>query len=235
MTRIKICGLKRPEDAALAAELGAWALGVIFAPESPRRVSIEEAAEVLAAAPAGVERVGVFVNAGAAEIEEAVKACGLTAVQLHGEEGREFAQEVRELTGVAVIKAVRVGGEAPEAGVAARGGEAHEGAPAAVGSEALEGVVQFDTDFILLDTYHPERRGGTGRVFDWKLAGVIPEGVRRERLILSGGLDPENIVEAVRAVGPFAVDVSSGVESAPGVKDRERMRRLFENLRKETT
>ncbi|MHB1361870.1 MAG: phosphoribosylanthranilate isomerase [Thermoleophilia bacterium] len=217
--KVKICGLTRPGDAALAAELGAWALGVIFAPESPRRVSASQAAEVLSAAPARVERVGVFVNAAAGEIGAAVQACGLTAVQLHGEEGEEFAREVRERTGAAVIRSVRV----------AAGGAGEEGAELS-GEAELAGVVQFDTDFILLDTYNPERRGGTGEVFDWNLAQAIPAEVRRTRLILSGGLKPENIVAAVRALAPFAVDVSSGVESAPGVKDPGRLRQLFKNL-----
>ncbi len=205
--RVKICGLTRPEDAAFAVELGAWALGVIFAPESPRQVSVEQAAGVLAVAPAGVERVGVFVNAAPAEIAAAVAACGLTAVQLHGEETRDECMIARELSGVKVIKALRV-----------------------AGAESIERVVQFDTDFILLDTYHPERRGGTGDVFDWNLATALSESTRTGRLILSGGIDPENILEALRAVHPFAVDVSSGVESAPGEKDPVKLRRLFERL-----
>ncbi|MHB8859660.1 MAG: phosphoribosylanthranilate isomerase [Thermoleophilia bacterium] len=231
--KVKICGLTRAEDAALAVELGAWALGVIFAPESPRQVTAEEAAVVLSAAPAGVERVGVFVNAGAGEIEAAVRACGLTAVQLHGEEDEDLAREVRERTGAVVIRSVKVPARAGERSVAAPSGAG----PGASGNEALAGVVQFDTDFILLDTYHPERRGGTGEVFDWGLAEAIPEAVRRRRLILSGGLKPENIIAAVRLLTPFAVDVSSGVESAPGVKDPVPLRQLFENLeifRKET-
>lgn len=208
--KVKICGLTRPEDAALAAELGAWALGVIFAPESPRQVSFVRAAEVLASAPAGSERVGVFVNAAAGEIVEAVGACGLTAVQLHGDESPEECREVRERTGVLVIKALAVSGP-----------------------ESLERVVQFDTDYILLDTYHPERRGGSGETFDWSLPAALDEGLRGARLILAGGLNPLNIMDAVRAAAPFAVDVSSGVESAPGIKDHGQLRLLFERIRKE--
>jgi len=208
--KVKICGLTRPVDAALAAEQGAWALGVIFAPESPRRIGVERAAEVLSAAPAGVERIGVFVNAPAGEIAAAVKACGLTAVQLHGEETPEDCRRIRELVDVPLIKAIRVAGPG-----------------------SLEGVVQFDTDFILLDTYHPERRGGTGEAFDWNLAATLPREVRNRRVILSGGLDPANIVEAVNSLEPFALDVCSGVESAPGLKDPEKLRELFRNLMKE--
>lgn len=212
VVKVKICGLTRPDDAALAAELGAWALGVIFAPESPRHVSIERAAEVLAAAPSGVERIGVFVNADAGEIAEAVEACGLTAVQLHGEESPQDCREIKKHTGVPVIKALAVSG-----------------------AESLERVVQFDTDYILLDTYHPERRGGTGEVFDWNLPAALGEGFRSGRLILAGGLNPLNILDAVRAAAPFAVDVSSGIESAPGIKDPVQLRLLFEKIRKEVS
>jgi len=206
---VKICGLTRKRDAALAVKLGAWALGVIFAPESPRLVDVEKAAGILAAAPAGVERIGVFINAAAGEITAKVESCGLTAVQLHGDESPEFCREVRRLAGVRVIKAIRVGN-----------------------AESLNGVVRFDTDYLLLDTYHPGRRGGTGQVFDWNLAAALSEELRTGRLILSGGLNPDNIVEAARAVEPFAFDVSSGVESAAGIKDRARLRRLFDELKR---
>ena len=202
--RVKICGLTRPEDADAAVRLGAWALGVIFAPESPRYVDVAAAARVLAGAPAEVERVGVFVNAEPEEIAAAVETCGLTAVQLHGEESPGECLEVQKRTGCAVIKALAV-----------------------AGADVSERVVQFDTDYILLDTYHPERRGGTGEVFDWELAAALPESLRSGVLILSGGLNAANIADALRAVRPFAVDVSSGVESSPGVKDQEKLKELF--------
>jgi phosphoribosylanthranilate isomerase len=200
--------LTRPEDAAAAARLGAWALGVIFAPESPRRVDVDRAAAVLAAAPDTVERVGVFVNTPVSEISSIVEGCGLTAVQLHGEETPARCREIRERTGCLVIKALRV-----------------------ADSESIAGVVQFDTDYILLDTYHPERRGGTGDTFDWRLAAALPSAERSGRIILSGGLSPENIATAIDAVAPCAVDVSSGIESAPGIKDGEALERLFDRLK----
>ncbi len=206
--RVKICGLTRREDAERAVAAGAWALGVIFAGESPRRVTVEQAREILAAAPPDVERVGVFVNASLEEIAAAVEACGLTAVQLHGEESAGFARSVGERTGARVIRAVRVSGPG-----------------------SLAGVVQFDTGMVLLDTYSPERRGGTGRTFDWELVRELPEELRSGRLILSGGLNPENVVSALEAVDPYALDVSSGIESAPGVKDPGRMERLFDILK----
>lgn len=202
--RVKICGLMRPGDATEAVRLGAWALGVIFAPESPRCVDADAAARVLAGVPAGIERVGVFVNAEPEEIAAAAGTCGLTAVQLHGEESPGECLEVQKRTGSTVIKALAV-----------------------TGAESLKRVVQFDTDYILLDTYHPERRGGTGEVFDWELAAALPEGLRSGRLILSGGLNAGNIGEAIKAVRPFAVDVSSGVESGPGEKDHEKLKELF--------
>lgn len=203
--RVKICGLRRPRDARLAAELGAWALGVIFAAESPRRVSLEEAAAVLDEAAPGMAKVGVFVNAEHAEITAAVEACGLTAIQLHGEESPADCMELRERCGCRVIKALRISSPA-----------------------SLDVVVRFDTDYLLLDTYHPGKRGGTGRSFDWELAAGLPGELRASRVILSGGLNPENIGTAVAAVSPYAVDICSGVEVEPGIKDEERMRRLFD-------
>ena len=208
MTRVKICGLTTPEDAGIAASLGPWAVGVIFAPESPRRVSLEQAVRIMETVPAGVERVGVFVNADMQEMENAVRRCLLTALQLHGEESPEQCRDLKRRTGVAVIKAIRVAGE-----------------------ESTAGVVRFDTDLVLLDTYHPEHRGGTGAAFDWNLAAALPEEIRTGRMILSGGLNPENVAEAVRMVSPFAVDVCSGVEAEPGVKDPEKMKRFFAALK----
>lgn len=205
--RVKICGLTRPEDAAAAARLGAWALGVIFAAESPRRVDAKRAARLFEAAPAGMMRVGVFVNTPASEIAAAAEACGLTAVQLHGEETPAFCRELKQRTGLAVIKALRVSGPA-----------------------SLEGVVQFDTDLVLLDTYHPGKRGGTGEIFDWSLAARLPAAFRSRRLILSGGLGPDNIAAAHGAIEPFALDVSSGIESSPGIKEHTSLERLFEQL-----
>ncbi len=208
-TRIKICGITSPGDAAAAARAGAWAVGVILARESPRRVTIEQAREIMAAATVGIEKVGVFVNESPEAVAAAVSVCGLTAVQLHGEETPKQCRQVADLAGVVVIKALRVS----EAGQLARG------------------VASFDTGLVLLDTYEPNRRGGTGKAFDWGLAAALPEETRSGRLILSGGLNAENILDALDAVGPYAVDVSSGIESAPGIKDPGEMERLFDILK----
>ena len=205
ITRVKVCGLTRPADAQLAADLGAWALGVIFAPESPRRLSLEAARSVMAVAPQAVERVGVFVNAGLAEITTAVEVCELSIVQLHGEESPGECREVGERCGCRVIKSLRVSGP-----------------------ESIESVVRFDTDYLLLDTYHPGKRGGTGKAFDWDLAAGLPGEMRSSRIILSGGLNTGNIGAALVAVSPFAVDISSGIERETGIKDEEQMKRLFQ-------
>jgi phosphoribosylanthranilate isomerase len=202
--RVKICGLTREEDADAAVTQGAWALGVIFAPESPRYVEVDAARALFDKVPENVMRVGVFVNVPVKEICSVAKDCGLSAVQLHGDETPRFCRELKEASGLVVIKALRVSG-----------------------TETLDSVVQFDTDYILLDTYHPGRRGGTGETFDWNLAAKLPETVRSGRIILSGGLRPENIAAAYHEVAPYALDVSSGIEKSPGIKDHASLERLF--------
>ncbi|MHB1340885.1 MAG: phosphoribosylanthranilate isomerase [Coriobacteriia bacterium] len=190
-TRVKICGITNPGDAAAAVAAGADALGVVLAP-SKRQLSIAEAALVLADVPPLVARVGVFVNADAAFVAEAVERIGLTAVQFHGEETPEECAAAP----VPVIKALRVGTDF-----------------ALKTLEPFRGTVAS----LLLDTCTPDSHGGTGRTFDWSAqAGVVPG---RASLILAGGLTPDNVSEAIRTLHPFAVDVSSGVESSPGVKD----------------
>lgn len=205
--RVKICGLTRREDAIAAARAGAWALGAIFAAESRRQVSVAAAEELFRDLPAGVLRVGVFVNATGDDIAATASACGLTAVQLHGEETPDYCREIKRRTGLAVIKALRVSGP-----------------------RSLDSVVQFDTDYILLDTYLPGKRGGTGESFDWSLASGLSDEFRSTRLILSGGLGPKNIAVARSKVEPFAIDVSSGIESSPGIKDQSSLERLFAQL-----
>jgi len=190
-TRIKICGLTRAEDAAAAVSAGADALGVVLAP-SKRRVTLDEAAEVFADVPPLVARVGVFVDAHADEVWEAVARLGLAAVQFHGDE----APETCATAPVPVIKALRVGPD-----FSAERADAYRGAVSA----------------LLLDTFVPGEQGGTGVAFDWyDVAGRLP---RWAPVLLAGGLGPANVGAAIQALRPYAVDVSSGVESAPGVKD----------------
>jgi phosphoribosylanthranilate isomerase len=205
MTKVKICGLTRPEDAVAAAEFGAWALGMVLWPDSARHCTLEQAAEISAATRRSAELAGVFVDAQLGELCEAANALGLSMVQLHGDEGPQYCEEVARRTGAKVIKAVRVRD----------------------GSSILALRQYRDIDYRLVDTYRAGVPGGTGETFDWR---VLRELDSQIPLILSGGLNPENVADAVAAVRPFAVDVASGVESSPGVKDHARMREFIERV-----
>jgi phosphoribosylanthranilate isomerase len=205
--RIKFCGITRAQDAELAVSLGAWAVGMILWPRSPRAVTDDQAAEVAAAVGRGAELVGVFVNPTLQEVAETAEAIGLTLLQLHGQEGPAFCAEAARRTGCRVIKAARV----------RTGADIHALAP-------------FHTDFHLLDSHVSGVPGGTGETFAWDLAADYRRLVPRQRgaapvpVILSGGLRPANVGAAISAVQPFAVDVASGVERSPGVKDPALMR-----------
>ena len=198
MTRVKVCGITRHEDAELAVELGAWALGFILWPHSPRAADPAVAAAISAALRRRTEIVGVFVNATLDEIAHAADELHLSHVQLHGDEGPSFCAEAGRRTGAKVIKAVRVAGAAD-----------------------FQDLERYHTDFHLLDTAARGLRGGSGQTWDWALAGS-----RRRRVpaILSGGLTPDNVAGGIAAVDPWAVDVSSGVEESPGVKDHAKLR-----------
>lgn len=201
MARVKICGITRPEDAELAVSLGAWAIGFMLWPESRRAVDPAIAAGIARVMRRRVEPVGVFVNPTLDEVVRAADTIGLTHIQLHGDEGPAFCAAVAERTGARIIKALGV----------ASGAEVR----------ALE---RYHTDFHLLDVAAGDAYGGTGRSWDWRLAAQ-----RRSKvpLILAGGLTPENVAEGIAAVQPWGVDVSSGVESAPGVKDPEKLEAFF--------
>jgi phosphoribosylanthranilate isomerase len=197
VTRVKVCGITRPEDAELAVELGAWALGFILWPRSPRVADLDVAARISAAQRRRVELVGVFVNQTLDEIAHAADALHLSHVQLHGDEGPAFCAEAARRSGAKVIKAVRVASAAD-----------------------FQDLERFHTDFHLLDTAARGLRGGTGQTWDWALAAR-----RRRKIpaILSGGLTADNVAAGIVAVEPYAVDVSSGVEAAPGIKDPEKV------------
>jgi phosphoribosylanthranilate isomerase len=204
-TRIKHCGITSLDDAHLAAEAGAWALGMIFWAGSPRRCALEEAQVIGTALRRTVHLTGVFVNARLDEIDLAVQAAHLDFVQLHGDEGPVFCSEVARRTGAKVIKAVAVRSRA-----------------------TLQAAAAYHTDLLLLDAHVEGVPGGTGQTIDWEL-------VRKANLaapvILSGGLTPDNVAEAIAATDPFAVDVASGTESAPGVKDPEKLQAFYEAVR----
>jgi phosphoribosylanthranilate isomerase len=195
--KIKFCGLTRAADADAAVAAGAWALGVILWPGSRRRCRPAVAAEIAATHRRQVQVAGVFVNPTLDEVTRAADEIGLTLLQLHGDEGPAFCGEAARRTGCRVIKAARV----------------RSGAD-------IQALGAFHTDFHLLDSYRQGVPGGTGETFAWDLARSRPSTVP---VILSGGLTPENVSDAIAAVRPYAVDVASGVETAPGRKDHDRL------------
>jgi len=199
MIPIKICGITNLEDALLAAELGADALGFIFYPPSPRSVAADAARAIIAQLPPFVTTVGVFVDEEAATVKELAVGVGLDWLQLHGRETPEYCRSL----GRRVIKAFRIQDEKSLAGLAAYRGAAQA---------------------FLLDTYKKGQVGGTGETFDWDLAR---EARKYGPVILAGGLTPENVAQAMAAAQPQAVDVASGVEAAPGRKDPEKLRAFF--------
>ena len=201
MTRVKICGITALDDAHMAAELGAWALGMIFWPGSPRACTLEQAEAIGAQLHRKVELAGVFVNATLDHVAETADVCRFTLLQLHGDEGPSYCQEAARRTGCRVIKAARVRD--------------------AAGVQALRA---FRTDLHMLDTHSLRAPGGTGETFDWELARLHP---RKPPLILSGGLTPDNVGEAIAAVNPYAVDTASGTEAEHGRKDPAKLTAFF--------
>ena len=193
-----MCGITNPEDARVAAEAGADGIGLVFA-ESPRRVSVERAREIAAALPEGVLKVGVFVDADPGEVLRIAREVGLDYAQLHGDEPPEAVAEIRE-GGVGVMKALRVRN-----------------------AEALAAVEHYAADLFLLDAWSAEARGGTGTRFDWELAKSLRG---RDNILVSGGLGPENVREAIEYFEPYGVDASSSLEEWPGKKKGERVRRF---------
>jgi phosphoribosylanthranilate isomerase len=201
MSRVKICGNTSLADAQEAARLGAWALGVIYAEQCPRRCDPAVAAEIGAALRRRCEIVGVFVNPTLEEVNREVENAGLTMVQLSGDEGPAFCTEVARRTGAKVMKAIRVSSAAE-----------------------IHGAEAFRTDFHLFDTRRPGLFGGTGQTFDWDLLthrrSTVPA-------VLAGGLTPANVADAIAIASPYAVDVVSGVESEPGRKDHDALAAFF--------
>ena len=200
-TKVKICGITNLSDALLAKELGADLLGFNFYRPSPRYIEPQAAADIIAELPGDIVTVGVFVNASVAEIEKLLEECPLQVAQLHGDENNDDCREVARL-GVRVMKALRLRQR-----------------------EDIEQAKEFEVDMLLLDAFREELYGGTGHKFDWnwvKQAG-------REKIFLAGGITPENVTEAL-AVGTYGIDLASGVEKEPGIKDHDRMKLLFEKI-----
>ena len=200
--KVKICGITAKKDALRAVKLGADALGFIFAP-SPRQIPMGKARCIIQAIPPFVKTVGVFVNEETKTIREHINYCGLDLVQLHGDESPEFCRELMPKS----VKAFRIKDDSN-----------------------IQKCAEYQADVraLILDTYAADKVGGTGKTFDWQLAAKIREtGIP---IILSGGLGPSNIEEAIRLVRPYAVDVNSGVEERPGNKSYALMKELMEKI-----
>jgi phosphoribosylanthranilate isomerase len=201
VTKVKSCGTTNLDDARLAAELGAWALGMIFWEGSVRRCDPAMAEEIAAELRRKVELVGVFVNATLDEIAELADRCSLSILQLHGDEGPAFCREAGRRTGCKVMKAIQV----KDAG-------------------SIRALHSYEVDYHLLDTYVPGHRGGTGETFQWDLVKAHD---RHVPIVLSGGLTPDNVGQGIAEVHPFAVDTASGTEAAPGRKDPAKLEAFF--------
>ena len=200
MTRVKICGITNLDDAQAAVELGAWAVGLIFA-DSPRKVDVADAERIGRELSRQVQVTGVFVNAPLEEVAQLADVAHLTVVQLHGDEGPAYAREVARRTGARVIKAIPAKDPA-----------------------AVRRLSAFHTDFHLLDAHVPGQRGGTGRTFQWD---YVRHHTRHVPLILSGGLNPDNVADGIAATHPYAVDTASGTEASPGRKDHAKLTAFF--------
>jgi phosphoribosylanthranilate isomerase len=193
--KVKICGITNVSDAIAAVEAQVDALGFIFYEGSPRYVAISAAAQIMREIPKLIIKVGVFVNAPAEQISAAIEQCALNVLQFHGDEPPEFCLQF----GLMSMKAFRVRD-----------------------AESLQRLLAYKTDAWLLDAYAPNQLGGTGHTFNWELAVNARKWGRP--IFLAGGLTPANVAQAVEYVSPYAVDVSSGVEIAPGRKDHQKMR-----------
>lgn len=202
-TRVKVCGITELEYALAAVDAGVDALGFIFVVESPRNIEPEKAREIIRRLPPFIDTVCVFVNEDVQNVVEIVQFCGGDYAQLHGSENPEYCRQLP----CKVIKSLQVHDDMTDDILA-----------------PYDGVAQG----FLLDTYDKDMAGGTGETFDWQIVEKIsPPGP----VILAGGLGPENIVEAITAVRPYAVDVNSGVESAPGIKSAEKIKKMMDSVR----
>jgi len=202
VAQVKICGITNEKDALCAAGCGATALGFIFYPSSPRNIKPADARKIIHVLPDELVKVGVFVNEKAAEIKRMMKYCGLDMIQLHGDESPEFC---REFPSAQVIKAVELKNEAD-----------------------FVYAKSYHVGAILVDSRHAGLYGGTGKKANWDLACRIKN---KKSLILSGGLNEDNIAQAIKDVAPHALDINSGVESEPGKKDHAKLARIFDIIR----
>ena len=200
--KVKICGTTSLKDAFLAVESGADAIGFIFYKMSPRNISQKEAKEIILQLPPFIETVGVFVNETSDKINRIAEQCKLNSIQLHGEESPALCRRVKRK----VIKAFRV-----------------------KDADSLKNIASYDVSGFLLDSYNDGSKGGTGQVFDWNLALRVK---KQGPVILAGGLNPYNVFTAIHRVKPYGVDVCSGVEKSPGIKDHEKIREFIKSVRR---
>ncbi len=199
MAKIKICGITNKKDALAAASFGAWAVGFIFYKKSPRYVDPKVAKKIIKDLPKKIIPVGVFVNETASNIKNIIRDCGLKALQLHGDETPSFCKKFKDLK---TIKAFRIRNK-----------------------NDFKKVLKYKTDYFLFDTYKQGFFGGTGKVFSWD--SIKDAKISAKKIILSGGLNPKNIKEAISSVKAYAFDVSSGIEKRPGKKCQRLMKSLF--------
>lgn len=205
--RVKICGITKPDQGKAIAQLGATALGFICVPSSPRYITPEKIREIVNTLPINIDKIGVFVNTTIENICKTFTTSGLTAVQLHGDESPDFCQLLREsLPNKEIIKALRI--------------------------KTIDDLERADiysncVDTLLLDAYHPNQFGGTGKTIDWE---NLQQFKPKSPWFLAGGLTPDNIKEALSKIHPDGIDLSSGVEYAPGDKNLVKVAQLFENL-----
>ena len=200
--KVKVCGTTSIKDALFAVNRGADAVGFIFYKKSPRYISQREVKDIVAQLPPFVETVGVFVNETSDKVNRIAEQCRLTAVQLHGDESPAFCRRIKRR----VIKALRV-----------------------KGADSFKGMSDYDVSGFLLDSFAEESKGGTGKVFDWNLA---LRAKKQGPVILAGGLNPYNVYTAIHRIKPYGVDVCSGVESSPGVKDLIKIDEFIKSVRK---
>ena len=200
--KVKICGTTSLKDAFLAVESGADAIGFIFYKMSPRNISQKEAKEIILQLPPFIETVGVFVNETSDKINRIAEQCKLNSIQLHGDESPALCRRGKRK----VIKAFRV-----------------------KNADSLKSIASYDVSGFLLDSYNDGSKGGSGQVFDWNLALRVK---KQGPVILAGGLNPYNVFTAIHRVKPYGVDVCSGVEKSPGIKDHEKIREFIKSVRR---
>ena len=201
--KVKICGMTNLKDVKVAVDGGVDAVGFIFYKKSPRSVTMQTVREIVLELPPFVDSVGVFVDETAEQINKIADRCNLDRVQLHGDESPAFCKKIRRR----VIKAIRV-----------------------KDIQSLKKLSDYPVSSFLLDTFSEDQYGGTGKVFDWNLAYPAK---RYGPIILAGGLTPNNVRQAIQRIQPYGVDVCSGVESQPGIKDHKKMKAFLKNVKAE--